>query len=88
MDTFPNDPLSDELSLVKDSLSRWAPVAGGQPELINLSENHTFRIDGSDGSRHVLRLHPLHVSGRRLASLRPAHHRISALDTPGPDTPG
>ena len=57
MDIAPSDPLPEELSLVAASLERWPVVAGGTPTLINLSENHTFRIDGATGSRHVLRLH-------------------------------
>ncbi len=57
METFPNAPLPDELALVGESLLRWPVIAGGTPTLINLSENHTFRIDGDNSSRHVLRLH-------------------------------
>lgn len=57
MDIAPSDPLPEELSLVAGSLERWPVAAGGAPVLINLSENHTFRIDGAGGSRHVLRLH-------------------------------
>ncbi|MDC9824308.1 phosphotransferase [Devosia sp. ZB163] len=57
MDRAPNDPQADELSLVAASLERWPAVAGGTPVLINLSENHTFRIDGPKGAHHVLRLH-------------------------------
>ena len=57
MDEAMSDPLSDELSLVEASLARWPMAAGGTPVLVNLSENHTFRIDGKGGARHVLRLH-------------------------------
>jgi Ser/Thr protein kinase RdoA (MazF antagonist) len=57
MDDAQSDPLTGELSLVAAGLARWPAAAGGQPVLLNLSENHTFRIDGPDGSRHVLRLH-------------------------------
>ncbi len=49
--------MAAELTLVEASLGRWPAAAGGTPELINLSENHTFRIDGAKGSRQVLRLH-------------------------------
>jgi Ser/Thr protein kinase RdoA (MazF antagonist) len=57
MDGATSNPPADELSLVRGALERWPMAAGGQPTLINLSENHTFRIDGEGGSRHVLRLH-------------------------------
>jgi len=56
MDEALSDP-SGELSLVTASLPRWSEAAGGTPVLINLSENHTFRVDGEAGQRHVLRLH-------------------------------
>lgn len=49
--------MAAELTLVLESLERWPAAAGGTPVLINLSENHTFRIDGSRGGRQVLRLH-------------------------------
>jgi Ser/Thr protein kinase RdoA (MazF antagonist) len=45
------------LSLVTASLARWPAAMNGTPVLINLSENHTFRIDGAGGAHHVLRLH-------------------------------
>lgn len=38
-------------------LALWAEVQGGLPTLINLSENHTYRIDGRGGLRHILRVH-------------------------------
>jgi Ser/Thr protein kinase RdoA (MazF antagonist) len=57
MDDAASTPPADEISLVVAALDRWPEAAGGTPVLINLSENHTFRIDGPDGSRHVLRLH-------------------------------
>jgi len=57
LDIAPSDPLPEELSLVAASLERWPVAAGGTPTLINLSENHTFRIDAAGGARHVLRLH-------------------------------
>lgn len=38
-------------------LALWNETAGGRAALINLSENHTFRIDGPGGTRHILRLH-------------------------------
>ena len=42
---------------VEPWLGLWEETAGGRAVLINLSENHTFRIDGPHGRRHVLRLH-------------------------------
>ena len=44
-------------SYVEGWLRLWGEVQGGRATLINLSENHTFRIDGPNGARHVLRLH-------------------------------
>lgn len=44
-------------SYVEGWLRRWGEAQGGRATLINLSENHTFRIDGPNGARHVLRLH-------------------------------
>jgi Ser/Thr protein kinase RdoA (MazF antagonist) len=38
-------------------LGLWAETAGGTAHLINLSENHTFRVDLPDGGRFVLRVH-------------------------------
>lgn len=46
-----------ESSHVEPALSLWGETRGGRATLINISENHTFRIDGPDGSRHILRLH-------------------------------
>jgi Ser/Thr protein kinase RdoA (MazF antagonist) len=42
---------------VERCLECWDETAGGRATLINLSENHTYRIDGAGGTRHVLRLH-------------------------------
>lgn len=38
-------------------LNLWAETRDGLPTLINLSENHTYRIDGPGGLRHILRVH-------------------------------
>lgn len=46
-----------ESSDVEPWLSLWDETPGGRATLINLSENHTFRVDCPDGSRHILRLH-------------------------------
>lgn len=46
-------------------LGRWPQVAGGRPRLINVSENHTFRVDGPGATDHVLRLHRPGYQSRR-----------------------
>lgn len=38
-------------------LGRWVETEGGTATLINLSENHTFRIDRPDGECFILRVH-------------------------------
>ena len=38
-------------------LSRWPDAAGLEPTLINLSENHTFRLDAKGRESRILRLH-------------------------------
>lgn len=38
-------------------LERWSETCGGRATLINLSENHTYRVDGPNGVRHILRVH-------------------------------
>lgn len=57
MDSAPSDPIPAELALIEENLHRWPQAAGGKATLINLSENHTFRIDSPDGRKYVLRLH-------------------------------
>ena len=52
---------------IEHCLPRWPQVADGKASLINLSENHTFRIDGPTGERHVLRVH------------RPGYHSLEAI---------
>lgn len=59
-----SEPVTPEFSLVSESLKLWEETVGGTAVLINVSENHTFRIDGADGSRHVLRLHRPHYQSR------------------------
>ncbi|WP_421760232.1 phosphotransferase enzyme family protein [Devosia sp.] len=59
-----SEPLTAEFSLVADSLKLWAETAGGTTVLINVSENHTFRIDGTGGTQHILRLHRPHYQSR------------------------
>ena len=38
-------------------LELWRETSGGRAKLINLSENHTYRIDGPGALRHILRVH-------------------------------
>lgn len=52
---------------IEEVLHLWPNLAGGHATLVNLSENHTFRIDGADGSKHILRLH------------RPGYHSLTAI---------
>lgn len=52
---------------IEQRLNLWDGMANGRATLINLSENHTFRIDCPDGSRHILRVH------------RPGYHSSSAI---------
>jgi Ser/Thr protein kinase RdoA (MazF antagonist) len=51
------------------TLSLWPGLEGGVPVLINLSENHTFRIDLPDGRKAVLRVH------------RPRYHSRVAIES-------
>jgi len=57
LDSAPSDPVPAELALIKENLVRWPQARGGEVTLINLSENHTFRIDMPNGLRMALRLH-------------------------------
>jgi len=52
---------------ITSCLPLWPQLADGRATLINLSENHTFRIDGPEGQRHILRLH------------RPGYHTRDAI---------
>ncbi|WP_116654378.1 phosphotransferase enzyme family protein [Pelagibacterium sediminicola] len=49
---------------VRTALSLWDGLADGEPVLINLSENHTFRVDCPDGRPAVLRVHRPHYHSR------------------------
>ena len=42
---------------VEENLDAWAEAEGGRAHLVNLSENHTFRIDRDDGRHFILRVH-------------------------------
>lgn len=76
-----SEPVSPEFSLVAEGLKLWAETVGGTPVLINVSENHTFRIDGVDGTRHILRLHRPHYQSRTAISSELAWLRALAATT-------
>lgn len=42
---------------IEQQLDLWPGLAGGRATLINLSENHTFRVDLPDGDKVILRVH-------------------------------
>ncbi|WP_127142725.1 phosphotransferase enzyme family protein [Pelagibacterium montanilacus] len=49
-------------------LARWAVIdPSANPTLVNLSENHTFRIDAPNGARSILRVH------------RPGYHSLAGI---------
>lgn len=54
---------------IESRLGLWNGLAGGRAKLINLSENHTFRIDTLDGEHHILRVH------------RPGYHTRPAIES-------
>jgi Ser/Thr protein kinase RdoA (MazF antagonist) len=81
LDSAQSDPTAAELTLVEASLDRWPAAAGGTAVLINLSENHTFRIDGGRGGRQVLRLHR-----PRYQSRAAIHSELSWLEAITDDT--
>lgn len=45
--------------IIAEQLDLWPDVGPVKITLINLSENHTFRLDGADASRRILRVHRL-----------------------------
>lgn len=42
---------------IETHLHLWPGLASGKATLINLSENHTFRIDMPNGQAHIVRVH-------------------------------
>lgn len=54
---------------IETRLELWDGLTGGSATLINLSENHTFRIDTPDGGQHILRVH------------RPGYHTKNAIQS-------
>ncbi len=66
-------------------LGLWEETTGGRAALINLSENHTFRIDAPDGRRHILRLH--RPGYQSLAAVQSELAWVSALRDTGMPLP-
>lgn len=62
-------------------LELWNETRGGRAKLINLSENHTYRIDGTDGLRHILRVH--RPGYQTLAAIRSELAWVAALRKTG-----
>lgn len=78
---------------VNDWLPLWRETAGGEAVLINISENHSFRVVAPDGRQFVLRLHRPRYQARatinsELAWLRALRQSTDAdvpLPIPGRD---
>ena len=66
---------------VESWLGLWEETAGGRAALINLSENHTFRVGAPDGRRHILRLH--RPGYQSFAAIRSELAWVSALRDTG-----
>lgn len=85
MDGAEHDPLSDDPALASAVLARWPTLAGATPTLVNHSENHTYRFDGPDAARHMLRLHrPGYQSRAAIASELAWLAALVATDIPVP----
>jgi len=54
---------------IETRLDLWPGLNGATATLINLSENHTFRLDTPDGRHHVLRVH------------RPGYHTRQGIES-------
>lgn len=61
--------MSDDWTGLSEAFSLWPGFAGSEARLINLSENHTFRLDLPDGTPAVLRVH------------RPSYHSRNAIES-------
>ena len=61
MDNFDALPHEEQLDILKavaqSSLARYDLPSGSSVEMINLSENATYRVDTPDGGRRALRVH-------------------------------
>ncbi len=49
--------MTHDFAQLDHTLDAWPGFSGGTATLINLSENHTFRIDLADGGKAILRVH-------------------------------
>lgn len=49
--------MAETWTVLDKALSLWPQFSGSRPTLINLSENHTFRLDLANGGRAILRVH-------------------------------
>lgn len=68
-------------TLLERQLQLWPDLEGGHATLINLSENHTFRIDTPDGGQHIIRVHrPNYQTNRAI------HSELTWLEAIGKDT--
>ncbi len=54
---------------IESRLHQWDGLAGGTATLINLSENHTFRIDTPAGGKRIVRVH------------RPGYHTRAGIES-------
>ena len=61
--------MTDDWKGLSEALLLWPGFERGSATLINLSENHTFRIDRPDGGKAILRVH------------RPGYHSRLAIES-------
>lgn len=61
--------MTDNWKGLSEALLLWPGFERGAATLINLSENHTFRIDSPDGGKAILRVH------------RPGYHSRLAIES-------
>lgn len=66
---------------VNAALAKWPALSGGTATLINLSENHTFRIDTPEGEKFILRVHRRDYHSRRAIESELAWMRALSADT-------
>jgi Ser/Thr protein kinase RdoA (MazF antagonist) len=62
-------------------LHLWPETRDGAATLVNVSENHTFRIDAPNGSRHILRVHRAGYQSQVAIESELAWVRALAADT-------
>ncbi|AEQ51174.1 phosphotransferase enzyme family protein [Pelagibacterium halotolerans] len=61
--------MTDDSTGLSEALLLWPRLEQGIATLINLSENHTFRIDRTDGGKAIVRVH------------RPGYHSRLAIES-------